>query len=303
VTILNEPAAAAPAAIVASQADDLDGDGTPDQFEFPVKLAAGQHKRVDIYYSTTLEDTISWPKRASAKHSYGYNRQVAALESEAMGYRMYGGFFLDMQARTANRPGLYNDLAAYVPIRLDLLTGRDVFHIGDTLGLGGIFLRRGTRVYQPPMNVPDYAHKLSPEMVPHYRVIAQGPLRAIVEATLGEWIIDGDVVRLQARYSIDQSESFVRCRVEAIPIAIQNGHIYEAGVGIRDLPEEKSLPVSGRILITGRQNKRDGEIGLAVFSTAISIQRRKRCEPRNRQTRQLSPKQSCPEHTPLLGNM
>ena len=88
-----------------------------------------------------------------------------------------------------------------------------MLHIGNTLGLGGMFLRRDGKIYQPPANVPTYAHKPSPEMVPHYRVLAQGPLRAIVEATLENWTIDGDVIRLRARYSIDAGESIVRCRV------------------------------------------------------------------------------------------
>ncbi len=173
--ILNPPGSPAPGAVVASQSDDLDGDGTADQFEFPVVMAPGERRRVDIYYSTTLDDTITWPKRVHAKHGYGYNREVAAFESELIGYRTYGGFFLDVMARLAGRPGLNNDAAGYVPLDRDLGTGRDVFHIGDSLGLGGIFLRRSGKLYQPPMNVPTYAHKPSPDMVPHYRVISQGP--------------------------------------------------------------------------------------------------------------------------------
>jgi Domain of unknown function (DUF4861) len=254
-----------PATLIASQADDLDGDGAPDQFEFPVQLAAGERRRVDIYYSTTLEDSIAWPKRVHAKHSYGYNRQVAALESELIGYRTYGGFFLDMQGRVVGHQGLNNDLAAYVPLRRDLGTGRDVFHIGDTLGLGGIFLRRDGKVYRPPMNVPDYAHKPSPEIVPHYRVIAQGPLRAIIETTLDGWKIENDLLRLKARYSIDAGEGFVRCRFEVVPVRMAQGHEYEVGIGIRDLPSQTMLPASRLLIVTGQQNPRDGVIGLALY--------------------------------------
>jgi len=254
-----------PAKVIASQTDDLDGDGAPDEFEFPVNLAPGARCRVDIYYSTTLEDSFPWPKRVSAKHSYGYNREVAALESELIGYRMYGGFFLDMQGRKAGNQGLWNDAAAFVPIKRDLGTGRDVFHIGNTLGLGGVFLRRDGKVYQPPANVPTYAHKPSPEMVPHYRVLAQGPLRAIVEATLENWEIDGDLIRLRARYSIDAGESVVRCRVEAIPVQLASGHEYELGVGIRDLPAGSVSSTPGELVVTGQQNARDGQIGLAIY--------------------------------------
>jgi hypothetical protein len=255
-------------AVIPSQTDDLDGDGNPDQFEFPATLAPGANCRVDVYYSTTLETTFPWPQRVSAKHYYGYNREVAALESELVGYRMYGGFFLDLHGRKAGNFGLWNDAAAYVPIRLDLGTGRDVLHIGATLGLGGVYLRRNGKVYQPPANVPTYAHKPSPEMIPHYRVVAQGPLRAIFEATLDHWQIDGDVIALRARYSIDAGERIVRCRVEAIPLQIAEGHEYEIGVGIRDLPAGAVFSAAGQAIVTGQQNARDGEVGLGLYFDA-----------------------------------
>ncbi len=254
-----------PATIIASQSDDFDGDGTPDEFEFPVNLPPHSQCRVDIYYSTTLEDTFPWPKRVSAKHSYGYNREVAALESESAGYRTYGGFFLDFHGRKAGALGLWNDAAGYVPIQRDLGTGRDVLHIGATLGLGGVFLRRDGKIYQAPANAPTYAHKPSPEMVPHYRVIAQGPLRAIIEATLDNWQIENDRIRLEARYSIDASERFVRCRVSAIPVQLANDHEYEIGVGIRELPAGSVSSDPGQLIVTGRQNARDGEVGLAIY--------------------------------------
>jgi uncharacterized protein DUF4861 len=254
-----------PATIIASQSDDLDGDGSPDEFEFPVDLAPQSRCRVDIYYSTTLSDSFPWPKRVSAKHSYGYNREVVALESELIGYRTYGGFFLDVHGRKAAAAGLWNDAAAYVPIQRDLGTGRDVFHIGNTLGLGGVFLRRNGKIYQPPANVPTYAHKPSPEMVPHYRVLAQGPLRAIVEATLDNWDIDGDLIRLWARYSIDAGETIVRCRVEATPVKLAKDHEYEMGVGIRELAAGSVSSNPGELIVTGQQNARDGQIGLAIY--------------------------------------
>ncbi|HEY7208789.1 MAG TPA: DUF4861 family protein [Bryobacteraceae bacterium] len=250
-------------AIIPSQSDDLDGDGSPDEFEFPVDLAPHGQARVDIYYSTTLEDTFAWPRRVSAKHGYGYNREAAALESESAGYRTYGGFFLDFHGRKT--PGLWNDAAGYVPVGRDLGTGRDVLHIGATLGLGGIFLRRDGRIYQPPANVPTYAHKPSPEIVPHYRVVAQGPLRAIIEATLPNWRIGGDEIALQARYFIDEGEQFVRCQVTAIPVQLARDHEYEIGVGVRDLPGGSASSDPGQLIVTGRQNARDGAIGLAIY--------------------------------------
>jgi hypothetical protein len=264
--LLDTPAAATQGAVIPSQSDDLDGDDVPDQFEFPVVLGAHERRRIDIYYSMTLRDSITWPKHVHAKHSYGYNREVAAIESELIGYRTYGGFFLDVMAREAKRPGLYNDAAGWIPVRRDLGTGRDVLHIGDSLGLGGIFLRRNGKLYQPPMNVPTYAHKPSPEMVPHYRVIAQGPLRAIIETTLSDWNLDGDLITLKARYSMDEGQPLVRCQFETVPVRLAVGHEYEVGIGIRDLPNESSpAAAQGRLIVVGKQNGRDGTLGLALY--------------------------------------
>jgi uncharacterized protein DUF4861 len=276
--LLAKPGESRPATFLSSQADDLDADGIPDQFDFPVELAPEEHRQVDVYYSTKLVDTVSYSKQVQAKHTYGYNREVAALESELIGYRTYGGFFLDFMGRSAGRFGLNNDLAGYVSIYRDLGVGRDVFHIGKTLGLGGVFLRRNEKVWQPPMNVPTYAHKPSPDVVPHYRVVAQGPIRAIVEATLHDWNLDGDVIGLRALYMIDAGESHVRCHVEATPIKMRTGIEYEVGFGVRQVSAESVTTSPGHVIVTGRQNQRDGDIGLGfyydpqAFTTPTNVQ-------------------------------
>lgn len=115
------------------------------------------------------------------------------------------------------------------------------------------------------MNVPTYAHKPSPEIVPHYRVIADGPLRAIIEASLSDWNVEGDLITLKARYSMDEGEPFVRCRFEAVPVRMPAGRDYEVGIGLRDLPAESRLPGNGRLIVSGKQNERDGVVGLGLF--------------------------------------
>ena len=107
-----------PAAIIASQSDDFDGDGIPDEFEFPIDLPPHSQCRVDIYYSTTLEDTFPWPKRVSAKTPWPQSRGRCARIGMA-GYRTYGGF-LDLHGRKAGAAGLWNAAAGFVPVQRDL---------------------------------------------------------------------------------------------------------------------------------------------------------------------------------------
>lgn len=266
IAVLVNPAGSRyPVTILPSQADDLDGDGDADEFVFPVSLKAGETRAAHIYYSTTLRDSIVFPKQVHAQHSYGYNHNTVALESELIGYRTYGGFFLDIQARAEGQPGLNNSLVGYFGAARPSMAGRDILHIGDTLGLGGIFLRAGENIYRPPYNMPDYAHKPRGAVEPKYRVIADGPVRAVVEAKLEEWTIGDDAVRLTAIYSIAAASEYVDCSIRVAPLRVAAGRVYEVGTGIRHLPGMKPGHAEGRLMLEGAQTPKIGPIGLALF--------------------------------------
>ena len=253
----------APISILPSQADDLDADGVPDEFVFPVKLGPRETRPVHIYYSTTLHDRLPWPKRVHASHAFGYNRSTVALESEAIGYRTYGGFFLDIQARNAGQPGLFNSLVGYLGSSATTPAGMDVIHLGDTLGLGGLFLRSGADVYRPPLNMPDYAHKPAPPEAPAYRVIADGPVRAVVEARMDRWTIGQDSVRIEAVYSIAMGAEHVDCRFRIAPVRLSRA--YEVGAGMRHLPQLKTDHAKGRLALSGRQTAKIGPLAMALY--------------------------------------
>ncbi|TAM79232.1 MAG: DUF4861 domain-containing protein [Acidobacteria bacterium] len=263
--VKDEPGSEYPVMVVPSQADDLDGDGMADEFEFPIALKPHESRQVEIYFSMTLRGQIVYPRAVHAAHNYGYNRQTAALESEIIGYRTYGGFFLDIEGRVAGHMGLYNDLNGYLAAHRNFAVGGDIFHIGDTLGLGGIFLKRDGTIYRPSMNMPDYANKPSAENVPHYRVVADGPLRAIIEATLDHWKVGEDEVAVRARYSIDSGDAFVRCRVRITPVRMRQEDVYQVGAGVRELPQEETAKESGLLLLSGSQQQQTGRLGLALY--------------------------------------
>lgn len=263
--VKNPPGSKYSVTIIPSQADDLDGDGMADEFEFPISLKPHESRQVEIYFSKTLHGKIVCPRSVHASHNYGYNHQTAALESELIGYRTYGGFFLDVEGRVAGHPGLDNDLNGYLAAHERFAVGKDILHIGDTLGLGGIFLERGGKIYRPPMNMPDYAHKPSAEDVPHYRVLADGPLRAVIDATLDHWKVGEDDVAAHAWYSIDSGDGFVRCRIQIVPLKMHVANIYRVGAGIRDLPQEKSGKESGLLMVSGEQRPETGRLALALY--------------------------------------
>jgi hypothetical protein len=252
-----------PATVLPSQADDLDGDGVPDEFVFPVKMAAGARLTVHVYYSTTLHDSVPWRKGVHASHSFGYNHATAALESEAIGYRTYGGFYLDVQARNEGSAGLNNSLVGYIGASAPSTAGRDIIHLGDTLGLGGLFLRSGHDLFRPPLNVPDYAHQASAVEAPSYRVIADGPLRAVVKAWMDRWTIGQDAVRIEALYFISAGAENVECRFRITPLSLSRS--YEVGTGIRHLPKMRKGTGDGRLALEGEQEPAIGPLGLALY--------------------------------------
>ena len=251
--------------VLPSQADDLDGDGHPDEYAIPMSLKAHQKTTVDVYYSTTLHDRLPWPTRTFASHSFGYNKATVALESKAIGYRTYGGFFLDVQARAKGEPGLNNSLVGYLSAAESgkSLLGRDILHIGDTLGLGGLYLRSAGAIFRPPLNVPDYAHRPQPVEAPQYRVIATGPVRAVVEATMDRWTIGQDAVRIRAIYSIDADAEVVECRFQITPISVSR--TYQVGAGIQQLPKMRNVMEKNLLAVEGEQTRAIGTIGLALY--------------------------------------
>lgn len=262
---VNPPGSEYHTAVLPSQVDDLNGDGLPDEFEFLIALNPHQSKQVDIYYSTTLRGRITYPRLVHASHNYGYNHQTAALESEVIGYRTYGAFLLDVEGRVAGHPGLFNDLNGYLIAHGHFAVGKDILHVGDTLGLGGIFVERAGAVYRPPMNVPDYAHRLAAGETPRYRVLADGPLRAVIEATLEHWRLGGDEVAVRAWYTMDAGERFVRCRVRLTPEKVRPGTIYRVGAGLRELPAGQIRTGAGYVALSGEQKPQTGRVALALY--------------------------------------
>jgi hypothetical protein len=256
---------------VPSQVDAGDDGESSGAFVFPVDLAPHSQKTLDIYYSSTLKESLPWRKHVSASHSYGYNHATAAIESELIGYRTYGGFYLDVQAHEKGQFGLFNSLIGYTSISSPPVEGEDVLHIGDTLGLGGIFLRSGGTVYRPPVNTPDYVHRPAKPNEPTYRILANGPLRALVEADLPHWKIGGDEVALRAVYEMREGDESVRCHVWITPLHLT--HTYEVGAGIRELPQMYVIDRPSVIALDGVQEPSIGRIGLGLAFDPSSTHR------------------------------
>lgn len=250
----------------AARAIETETDTARDEFALAINLQPNETKTVFVYYSETLHTTLPVVPRVYAAHSYGYNRATATLESAHIGYRTYGAFLLDVQAHSKGEDGLFNDLFGFASIRHPLGEGRDVVHTGDTLGLGGLFLRSDSVVYRPPFSTPDYTHRPPNADEPIYRVLVSGPLRAIIEEDLPEWKLgSSDSVSVRVEYEIDAGQEVVHCHWWIRPL--HGSRSFEAGAGVRDLDPGQVREAPLAFATVGTQQASDGAIALGLAFT------------------------------------
>jgi len=233
-----------------------------DEFLVAVHLNANETQPISFYYSNALHDQLPIVPRVYASHAYGYNRATGAIESERMGYRTYGGFFFDVQAHSKDQLGLINSLLGYSSISHPPREGEDIIHLGDTLGVGGIFLRTSSDVYRPALSTPDYTHRTPKSDEPSYKVIESGSLRAVVEESLPHWTIGPDTVAVRARYEMDANQEIVHCHWWITPTSISR--TYEIGAGILILSNENNTDADEIITTTGIQEKSVGRIAVGM---------------------------------------
>ena len=178
---------------LASQADDLDGDGKLDELVFQIDLAPHQTRIVTIAYgeqAAILRLRSRYPARTEARFSTRY--EGLGWESEETAWRIYFDKRNAIDLYGKRRPGLYLDLFAtpeYV-YHLESPLGRDIFKVEPTRGIGSI-----TAVIdgqsQPVADVGERK----------WRVLASGPVRSMGEIEYKSWKIGGRTVDLVSRFT------------------------------------------------------------------------------------------------------
>jgi unsaturated chondroitin disaccharide hydrolase len=178
---------------LASQADDLDGDGKYDELVFQIDLAPHQTRIATIAYgdqASILRLRSRYPQRTEAKFNLRY--EGLGWESEEAAWRIYFDKRNAIDLYGKRRPGLYLDLFAspeYV-YHLETPLGRDIFKVDPGRGIGSI-----TAVIdgqsQPVADVGERK----------WRVLASGPVRSVGEIEYKAWKIGGRTVDLVSRFT------------------------------------------------------------------------------------------------------
>lgn len=240
---------------VPSQADDLDGDGQVDEIAFEVGLGPRESKRVFLYYEPgDASRPLDYVPQTHAFLSPRY--EGPGWESNIIAYRLY------LDARNAV------DVFGKVEPMLSLSTfatpghdyhqlsdaGMDVLHIGEALGAGGFALWRDGELLKPE------------ECGRSARIVARGPVRAIVEVVYRRWAagVGGREADVTARFTIWANHRWTEQRV-----VVEGLRDFRAATGLpkTELPAGRQLrPLRGKGYLGtwGAQSDLNDDLGLGV---------------------------------------
>ena len=204
--------------LIPSQLDDLDGDLLPDELCFVCNLPARATVTFKVVCSA-VSPQRTFPARTAAfmkvwdrKYRYPYINSIeyqgrneplatydaiyghgAQWESELVGFRVYMDHRQSIDIYGKPTPQLILDKTNFYSTREDIAEGRgcDILFAGPSVGAGSF------RGYLN--NQPTYVDEVEAR---GQRVIASGPVRAIVEVTDRNWNYDGRRLQMRQRYII-----------------------------------------------------------------------------------------------------
>jgi mannose-6-phosphate isomerase-like protein (cupin superfamily) len=192
----SDPAATAGAAPAAgtielpSQADDLDGDGAVDEIAFQIALPPSATRVATIAYGGAGSDPShpGYKKRTDAKFAKHYDGM--GWESENTAWRLYFDKRNAIDLWGKRKPGLYLETFAAPDYKYqeESPLGRDIYNVGKSLGAGGV----GAWIDGRAVPVADVSSR-------NWRIVASGPVRAIVELIYKGWRIGDREVSLNSR--------------------------------------------------------------------------------------------------------
>jgi unsaturated rhamnogalacturonyl hydrolase len=230
-----------------SQADDMDGDGKPDELAFQIDLEPKQTRIVTVAYGNPV--TIGhlkgdYPRRTNAKFAKHYDGM--GWESELTAWRLYFDKRNAMDLWGKKKPGLYLEMFAPQDYKYqeDSPIARDIYNVGNSLGSGSV----GAWVNGKVVRVADVADR-------QWRIVSAGPVRSVVEFTYKGWKIGDRTLDLTTRVTQWAGE---RGFGERVTLRNAEGLTIVGGLSRKPDLKEFSVDASCSIGIWGHQVVRPG---------------------------------------------
>jgi hypothetical protein len=216
---------------VASQMDDLDGDGIKDELAFVLDLRKKGNATVEVTFSTEEAAADRYPARVHAQMFFAdkdkkhkVKQHIAtdtvsevvdnmyskmhhhgpAFESDVVAYRVYFDKkqSTDLYGKRVKQLELaeglwYNDTTALNvsdDLRKDKQYGDDMILVGQTISIGT--LRGWDESLENPMVMID------PFAWRQAHIVAKGPVRTVVDMNVKGWQYKGHTLNLKSRYTL-----------------------------------------------------------------------------------------------------
>jgi hypothetical protein len=167
-------------------------------------------------------------------------------ESELTGYRVYLDERNAVDIQGKRIPGLYWNYigASSVDYQADAVWGTDVLHVGPALGVGGFAFWSSDSVVKPLT----LEHRRA-------RVIARGPVRAVVRVEYEGWKVGDDRLNVVSQFTIYAGE-----RMTAHRITLSNGGSRTIATGIvKHKASKVRWDASEGMLVSEGPQSRSGE--------------------------------------------
>lgn len=191
---------------VVAQVVDNDGDGTPDELLFQADFWPKELKTFAVEAAAPTQRPV-----ARVDVRYDPPRDDVAWESDRIGFRIYGqGLWRNPAYQPLHSSGIDvwpKRTRALVVERwyakghdeyhLDKGEGADFYDVGPTLGTGGVAVWSRDTLWRA-------------ENFRQWRILADGPIRAVFELRYDPWTADGRQVSEVKRIAIDAGQNLFR---------------------------------------------------------------------------------------------
>ncbi len=240
---------------VPAQADDLDGDGKPDELVFVHSVPAAGRVKLHGYYSPSGKRQTGFVKNADTARNWDSPEGTdIAWESNLAAYRTYEGV---MEAFGKRHEGL---ILSKLPADYHHMQpwGMDVLRIGEASGLGGI------TIWENGVPVPIRNPGGKSEIKIRNKVLASGPVRSLVEVEYDNIRSAKDTYRATIRFSAFAENPFSR---QEIRFETAAGKAVEFSPGVQKLTGDVAVFDSGAGYLAswGFGEPEAGEIGLGLM--------------------------------------
>jgi hypothetical protein len=271
---------------LAFQIDDMDGDGVPDEFTFTADF---QPKQTRQFLLTGSADTLALPTGPYRTDAVNYKRidgiarfvddddgpgtfrsdnlypfDGVGWESEIVGYRLYldERNAIDIQAKRI--PGLHWRYIAEsgANYQLDAYWGMDVLHVGPALGIGGIGFWTGDSIAHP-FNVDRR----------HCRIIARGPVRAVVRVDYYGWELPDGKANVSSIFIIYGGDRISEHRI-LLNSPHPAGKTIAAGIVKHDPADAFWNPTEANLYTIGKQSRTNDSLLMTLtFDPSTVVQK------------------------------